>query len=230
MNYQIRNTKTETDGRTIVDADIMYSYYEPYYTVESQRFVLTRHDNHGYLIDSMETISTETIADWADGDISNVVEGQTGDTILRLSELPIEEGWRNEAFAQVLYDNSEGRMVWFLLRQVNEAGQESRLRLMKADLDQGNYEAYGVIDGAYYTNVLYVDQEHGYAAVTVSPEDGDNDIALISLSDAQAPVTRIRDRIEGLKPDELGIRLLKNGEMIFIGTYGERDVFFTYKL
>lgn len=230
VNYQIRNTKTETDGRTIVDADIMYSYYEPYYTVESQRFVLTRHDNHGYLIDSMETISTETIADWADGDISNVVEGQTGDTILRLSELPIEEGWRNEAFAQVLYDNSEGRMVWFLLRQVNEAGQESRLRLMKADLDQGNYEAYGVIDGAYYTNVLYVDQEHGYAAVTVSPEDGDNDIALISLSDAQAPVTRIRDRIEGLKPDELGIRLLKNGEMIFIGTYGERDVFFTYKL
>lgn len=230
VNYQIHDVTTETNGKVIVDAEIMYSYQYPYYMVERTRFSLTRHGDRGYLIDSMETISAETIADWADGDISNVVEGQTGDTILHLSELPIEEGWSNTAFAQVLYDNWEGHIVWFMLRQERVDGQETRLRLMKADLDQGNYEAYGIIDGAYYANVLYVDQEHGYAAVTVSPEDGDNDIALISLSDAQAPVTRIRDRIEGLKPDELGIRLLKNGEMIFIGTYGERVVYFTYEL
>lgn len=230
VNYQIRNVTTETNGKVTVDADMMYSYQYPYYMVESNRFTLTKHGKQGYLIDSREILSSETIADWADGDVSTVENEQTGDTILRLRDIPVDEGWHNQSFAQLLYDNSEGRDVWFMLLQESADGQHKRMRLMKADLNQGTYEAFGIIDGAQYANVLYVDQEYGYAAVTVSWESGEDDIVLISLADAEAPVTRIRDHMEGLQPKELGIRLMKNGELIFIGTYGERDVFFTYKL
>lgn len=62
---------------------------------------------------------------------------------------------------------------------------------MKTDFNQGTFEAYGVINGAQYANVLYVDEASGYAAVTVSSEGGAYDIAVISLTHAEAPVTRI---------------------------------------
>lgn len=230
VDYRVTNVLTETNGSTIVDADIMYSYSDVYYMVESTRFTLTKHAEQGHLIDSMSTISSTTIADWSNGDISTVENDQEGKTVLKQESIPREEGWKNASFAQILYDRNQGYKIWFLLNQESTEGRTSRMKLMRADLIDGSIKQFGALEAVQNADVLYVDEEYGYAAIVVSTIDGKDDIALISLKDTNEPVEWMRSKMTGIQPRNLTIRLLKNGELIFIGQYGERDVFFKYSL
>lgn len=135
----------------------------------------------------------------------------------------------------MLYDDHEGRAIWFLVSQEQVTSNRKRLHLMKADLERDSFEKYGVVDGAEYANVLYVDHESGYAAASFTIPEAEDDIILIPIKDTQAPMISMREQLQHVKPNDLTIRLFKQGKLIFKGTIGgnpetERDVFFTYEL
>ncbi|MGZ9586967.1 hypothetical protein [Paenibacillus marinisediminis] len=229
VDYRIHKVEMETNGRAVIEADMMYSYQYPYYRVASKRFVLSRDPDRGYLIDEMEEISSIAMSPWDEGDIYIDEDGKKGSLVLALNDVPVDEGWSNKEFTQLLYDTSDqGEALWFMIKQEVTAGE--RLRLMKADLKQGTFEAYGWIDGALHSNVLYRDSVSGYAAAVVQLADGSDDIVLISTTDANAPILTMREMLQGEQPSELTIRLFKEGKLIFAGVVGERDVFYTYNV
>ncbi|MFL1677341.1 hypothetical protein [Paenibacillus dendritiformis] len=227
VGYTIVNKAAESDGKMIVTAKIDYSYQDPYYKVETYRFTVTR-GSDGYRIDEMEEVESIRITEWGGEMVTTTEDEQRDQLIFRPDQVPVDSGWTNAGFGNLVYRESDsGRHIWFLLKQQQE--DRSRLRLMRYDWNQGTFQPLGILDGASQSAMMIVDDAKQWAAIEVEREGDMYDIAVLPLTEGDSVPVYLSAKLHGPAPDQnLGTRLWKGSTLSFYVEWEGRDVFLDY--
>ncbi|TDL57654.1 hypothetical protein E2R60_03915 [Paenibacillus dendritiformis] len=227
VGYTIVNKAAESDGKMIVTAKIDYSYQDPYYKVETYRFTLTR-GSDGYRIDEMEEVESIRITEWGGEMVTTTEDEQRDQLIFRPDQVPVDSGWTNAGFGNLVYRESDsGRHIWFLLKQQQE--DRSRLRLMRYDWKQGMFQPLGILDGASQSAMMIVDDANQWAAMEVEREGDMYDIAVLSLTEGDSVPVYLSAKLHGpAHYQNLGTRLWKGSTLSFYVEWEGRDVFLDY--
>ncbi|MGG4395843.1 hypothetical protein ABEX25_16200 [Paenibacillus thiaminolyticus] len=229
VGYTIMKKAAGSDGKMIVTAKIDYSYQDPYYKVETYRFTLTR-GSDGYRIDEMEEVDSIRITEWAGEMVTTTEDEQREQLIFRLDQVPVDRGWANAGFGNLVYRESDsGRQIWFLLKQQQE--DRSRLRLMQYDWDQGTFQPLGILEGASQSAMMIVDDAMQWAAIEVKREGDISDIAVLPLTEGDSVPDYLSAKLQGPAPyTDLGIRVWKGSTLSFYVEWEGRDVFLEISL
>lgn len=229
VGYTIVNTTTEADGKAVVTAKIDYSNYDPYYRVDTYRFSLSR-GSGGYLIDNMEEIDSTRITDWNDQMVTTTVDDQRDQLIFRANQVPVDRGWSNIGFGNIVYrESGGGRTIWFLVKQ--QQGDHHRMRLMRYDWDKGTFTLLGILDGATESSMMIIDEAGLWAAIDVALGADKNDIAVLPLTEAASQPRYLSAQLQGLEHDQIiGTRLWRGKSLSFYVEWNKRDVFYNYNV
>lgn len=227
VGYTIVNKAGESNGKTIVTAKIDYSYQDPYYKVETYQFTLTR-GNDGYRIDDMEEVDSIRITEWGGEIVTTTQDDQRDQLIFRPDQVPVDSGWTNAGFGNLVYRESDsGRQIWFLLKQQQE--DRSRLRLMRYDWGQGTFQPLGILDGVSQSAMMIMDDAKQWAAIEVEREGDMSDIAVLPLTEGDSVAVYLTSKLHGPAPyQNLGTRLWKGSTLSFYVEWEGRDVFLDY--
>ncbi|WP_233699470.1 hypothetical protein [Paenibacillus profundus] len=226
VGYTILNKSVDSKGKAVVAAAIDYSYQDPYYAVEKKQFTLTK-SKDGYKIDEMKEMGSIRIADWSGEIVTTTEADQKGDLIFKLEQVPQDDGWKNEGFANLVYrESASGKKIWFLVKQ--RQGEQSRLRLMSYDWNQGSFEKFGWLAGAEHSSMMILDGNGERAAIDVTREDNRADIAILSIDGTDTAPVYLSDKLQGPNYEEMGTRLWDGSMLSFYIAVDGRDFFFKY--
>jgi len=233
VGYTIVDKTEDDQGRWTVTANIDYAYQDPYYSVHTLKFTLTRHEQ-GYMIDGMQEVDSTTITTWEQGnEIVTTVDDQRGELLFKLAEVPQDKGWTNNAFGHLVYRQTDNRkQVWFLVKQTETKGDKVRLRVMQYDWDSKEFHALGSIDGESQSVLMLVDESGKWAAVKVERKNAEYDIAIFSLqaSDTKVKPQMLSNLLQGSAYSDINLRLWKDGKLNFFVEWEGRDVFMEYEI
>lgn len=227
VGYTIVNTTTEANGKVVVTTKIDYSYQFPYYKVETCQFTLTR-GNDGYLIDNMEETGSIRISDWNGEIVTTTEDDQRDQLIFPLDQVPVDSGWTNVGFGNIVYrESGSGRTIWFLVKQ--QQGDHHRMRLMRYNWDKGTFKSLGTLGGVTESSMMIIDEAEQWAAIDASLGEEKRDIAVLSLKGADASPVYLSDKLQGPgKYEDIGTRLWNGKSLSFYVEWNRRDVFFNY--
>jgi len=228
VGYTIVNTTAEADGKTMVTAKIDYSYYDPYYAVVTYRFTLSR-GSDGYLIDNMEQIDSIRITAWNDEFVTTTADGQRDQLIFRPDQVPVDNGWVNVGFGNIVYRESDGgRTIWFLVKQQQD--DRYRMHLMRYNWDKGTFQSLGILDGVTQSSMMIIDEAKQWAAIDVTLGEDKYDIAVLPLTAEDSSPVYLSAKLQGLENYQtINTRLWKGSNLSFYVEWNGRDVFFDYR-
>ncbi|GAA3406177.1 hypothetical protein ACFFNY_25465 [Paenibacillus hodogayensis] len=231
VGYTIVDKAKDKQGKWTVTANMDYASQDPYYSVRTMAFTLTKYER-GYRIDDMREEDSTTIAAWARGrEVVTTVNDQRGELLFALTDVPADKGWTNEEVEHMVYRITENRKrVWFLIKQTKADDDSVRLRLMSFDRDSGQFQALGSLEGESRSVMMLVDESGKNVVVELERDNAKFDIAIVPVPASQPDGKPIylSGLLEGPAYTDISTRFWKAGKLVFFVEWEGRDVFLEY--
>lgn len=220
VGYRILGSGME-NGKRYVDAETYLSYQDPYYQIDTTRYLLSETDR-GYLIDEMVEISSQVVQLSAEG-VELITGDGAGEMLFALPSIPSEEGWNNGEVHSLVY-MTETRTLYFTMDR--KQGDRHKLMLFKYERDSGKFEELIELGAEQHSSLMIADPGQTYIAVEMEV-NGRNDVVVYDAE--KRSLTKMSEHVLGEQPLELHTRFWKEGELTYYAAMDNRDVFFRYK-